>query len=429
MSLFTTNVINAQPLSGTSNSVNSQSNGSGFNALLAAKLAMGPRTLSAGSSLIDRSEIPTYGPGSPGFLKPLESPYLDQAAARRAYRHTATAENLGASGLASGNFGSYAPGAGYEMLGEAISSYSGSRFAAPVELGQAQAVGAGIEQFHFPHMVEKDGAYYAYFIDHTGGSQNDVGLATSTDGVNFEYQGKVLTKGESGFDAAQASFPAVQYDSETGLWYMLYEAKADHDDINSVCLATSTDGVTWEKKGPVISPGDGGEFSKVDVGTPTMFKEDGQWHVYFHGLADDGRVRIGYARGADLENLQVTSGPLLDTDAEGMEAGTVGARSNVVKIGDWYYMAYEVCSPVKKFENAQWGTNLARAASPNGPWQKLDGGPLITNSEEGMGMDGPELLLQDDELYLYYRYGGNSTARVQVSGLDNGQAMSMAMQA
>lgn len=314
-------------------------------------------------------------------------------------------------------------------LPPAISTYHSSRFQAGVKVGQRQDVNADVEQFHFPHLVQKDGLTYAYFIDHSHGSENDVGLAVSKDGVNFQYQGKVLRKGPEGFDAEMASFPAVQYDGETNTWYMLYEAKADHDDLNQVCLATSPDGRNWTKHGPVIKPGDAGEISAVDVGTPTMFKENGQWHVYFHTLAKDGRVRMGYAHGQDLEHLSVKQGPLLDVDSQGIEGGTVGARSNVVKVGDFYYMAYEVCSPDTDFHRAQWGTNLARAANPGGPWFKMAGGPVLVNDRPGMGMDGPELSLQDGKLYLYYRHGANATARVELSGLGDSSSMYLAHQA
>lgn len=313
-------------------------------------------------------------------------------------------------------------------LGASMSSYSGERFDLNLSRSKAERVGRGIEQFHGAHIVEKDGLYYAYFIDHTDGSENDVGLATSADGVNFDYKGKVLTKGAE-FDDAQASFPSVTYDQDSQTWYMLYEGKRADGDVNSVCLATSKDGINWDKHGPIINPNDAGSVSNIDVGTPTLFKENGTWHVYFHTFANDGRVRIGYASGEELQNLTVKQGPLLDTDASGLEGGTVGARSNLVKVGDYYYMAYEVCEGYTDFSQARWGTNLARAQSPDGPWEKMDG-PVLKTKDKGFGADVPELLVQDGKVYLYYRYGGNDTARVELKGLiPNGQQATMVHQA
>lgn len=315
-----------------------------------------------------------------------------------------------------------------ELLGKAMSTYSGERFDINLSHSKPQQVGRDVYQFHGAHMVEKDGMYYAYFIDHNNGSENDIGLATSSDGVNFDYQGKVLTKGAE-FDNTQASFPGVAYDADSQTWYMLYEGRSADGVVNSVCLATSVDGVNWDKHGPIISPNDAGGISSIDVGTPTLFKENGTWHVYFHTFGEDLRVRMGYASGDDLKNLTIMQGPLLDTDASGLEGGTVGARSNVVKVGDYYYMAYEVCEAYSYFSQARWGTNLARATSPDGPWEKMEG-PVIKTKKRGFGTDVPELLVQDDKIYLYYRYGDNNTARMELKGLtSDGQQAMMAHQA
>lgn len=310
-------------------------------------------------------------------------------------------------------------------LPDPISTYDSSYFNKKVLTSGEEDVGSDIFQFHFPHITEKDGVYYAYYIDHSGGAENEVGLATSTDGVNFEYQGKVLTRGEE-YDAEQASFPSVQYDEDTSKWYMLYEGKSAEGDVNSVCLAESDDGVNWTKKGPIISPGDAGEMSSIDAGTPTFFKEDGAWHVYFHGLADDGRVRIGYASGESLEDLTVSKEPLLDVDSSGAESGTVGARSNIIKKDGWYYMAYETSTAEKQYSEAQWGISIARSRTPDGDWEKLASGPILSNPEEGFGYDGPELTLDGDHLYLYYRTPENSTARTEIYGLGSMKTASYA---
>ena len=297
------------------------------------------------------------------------------------------------------------------------SYYKGEKFTIDgVSVGTQEVVGDNIQDFHNVHFVEKDGLIYAYFIDHSEGTLNDVGLAISSDGVNFEYQGKVLTKGDS-FDANKASFPCVEYDEDSGQWVMLYEATSAEGDIDTVCLATSDDGVNWTKHGPIIEPGDAGWISNVDVGTPTMFKEDGVWHVYFHTFSEDGRVRIGYASGADLENLDVMQGALLDVDAEGDESVTVGSRSRVFQRDGYYYMAYEISDGENyDFNTHTWGINLARSTSPGGPWEKMDG-PLLQSDEVGFGTDGPEILEQDGQLYVYYRNEQNGTTRAEIIGI------------
>lgn len=302
-------------------------------------------------------------------------------------------------------------------LPDVKSYYTGEKFTLDgVSVGIQEVVGDNIQDFHNAHFVEKDGLVYAYFIDHSDDSLNDVGLAISEDGVNFEYQGKVLTKGDS-YDANKASFPSVEYDEDSGQWIMLYEATSAEGDIDTICMATSDDGVSWTKHGPIIEPGDAGWISGVDVGTPTMFKENGVWNVYFHTFAEDGRVRIGYASGTDLETLDVMQGALLDVDAEGDESVTVGSRSRVFQRDGYYYMAYEISSGDNyDFNTHTWGINLARSTSPGGPWEKMDG-PLLLSDDTGFGTDGPEILEQDGQLYVYYRNEKNGTTRAEITGL------------
>lgn len=297
------------------------------------------------------------------------------------------------------------------------------------EKGDPEQVGGDIEQFHFPHFVIDGNNISAYFIDHSGGVENEVGLATSKDGVNFEYRGKVLRR-DRWYDRLQATFASVYWAG--GKYHMLYEAKADIGDINSVCHADSDDGVNWTKSGPVIRPScpeaddrmegvptPGSSLAPLDVGTPTLQYDGEKWHVYYHATDRKNRVRIGYASGPTLGKLSVQNVPALDL-GEGEETGTVGWRSNIVQMGDWHYMAYEWASdPTKNtpntYEKSRWGTSLARAASPSGPWQKSPHNPLLRNGNIGFGMDGPELAVIRNRLYLYYRWERNTTWRVRLS--------------
>jgi predicted GH43/DUF377 family glycosyl hydrolase len=314
---------------------------------------------------------------------------------------------------------------GEESLPMAVTSFQGERFAMEgLSAGEAQQVGGDIFQFHNPKFVEKDGTIHAYFIDHSEDDQFNVGLATSQDGVSWEYQGKVLTKGEE-FDSEIASFPAVAYDQASETWYMLYQGRnAANED--TICLATSADGREWEKHGPVIQPGDAGWVSAVDVGTPTLHKEGDTWHVYFHALAEDGRVRMGHASGGDLAGLSVDEGAVLDVDSEGAESQTVGNRSRIFQRDGWYYMVYEsAANDTYSKDGATWGLNLARAQSLDGPWQKLDG-PLLQNPDNGFGHDGPEVLEADGGLYVYYRGEENTTWRVKLEGFGDAQMVAQA---
>ena len=85
---------------------------------------------------------------------------------------------------------------------------------------------AGDVKMHFPDFVTVDGVTYAYYIkwDDNNGAYgiNDegkpierscIGLATTTDGINFDHKGLVIAaEADTGYDGYMASFP--------GVWYM-----------------------------------------------------------------------------------------------------------------------------------------------------------------------------------------------------------------
>jgi hypothetical protein len=74
---------------------------------------------------------------------------------------------------------------------------------------------------------------------------NDIGLSTSTDGLNWTHQGVVLRKGSAGeWDSGNIWCPAVW--EEGGTYYMLHPATGGPDGMQ-MGLATSPDGITWTK--------------------------------------------------------------------------------------------------------------------------------------------------------------------------------------
>lgn len=111
-------------------------------------------------------------------------------------------------------------------------------------------------------------------------------------------------------------------------------------------------------------------------------------------------MHVGYASGTDLKYLKVKQGPILDVDGEGMQVGTVGDCSSVVKVGKYYYIAYKTSSAKPNFGNAQWSVALARSKRPDGGWQKLAEGEILSNPQTGFGYDGPELSVHNGRLYL-----------------------------
>ncbi|MCP4810743.1 MAG: hypothetical protein GY884_35865, partial [Proteobacteria bacterium] len=141
-----------------------------------------------------------------------------------------------------------------------------------------------------------DGSYAMLYAGSSGGSTS-VGLATSADGVTgWTKQGEVLSPEEGSWDAA-AVIPGSVVATDEG--FALYYTGSD-DERRRVGLATSTDGLTWDRvvaeSGDAWDFGEGapGEFDDSDVFDPYVLRDDTTEHLWYAGY-DGDFTRIGYA--------------------------------------------------------------------------------------------------------------------------------------
>lgn len=294
-------------------------------------------------------------------------------------------------------------------------------------------LGAGFNM-HFIDTVTVDGVIKAYYIrkikDHLG-----VGLAESTDGITFTDLGPVLEAGTAGQpDSIMASFPGVWYDN--GTYYMVYESTGRGYVAPNIGLATSTDGKKFTKKGIILrfdarpdrlDPSKPG-WESQGIGTPSLFKENGVWYVFYHGF-DGTLCQIGMARGTNLMALQKSrSNPVIRTVPGTPEAGTVGRRK-VIKQNGAYYMSYEVSDEIGSsgaYQRSRWSSALARSSNLE-TWTKYTQNPILPQTSvaqvtDTFGNDGPALLTVDGRDYVYYRVDAMSpvTRRAMVANEEYG---------
>ena len=286
-----------------------------------------------------------------------------------------------------------------------------------IEIGNAY-------QFHFPDIVYKDGTYYAYYI------YNDyaIGLATSSDGLNFTNHGPVITPSED-YDSVATYFAGVWYEESEQKFYLTYEAKGTGDyDLESIALATSYDGINWTKEGLILRRDENLSWQSANVGTPDLYKIGDTWYLTFHGF-DYTDCQIGLAYGTDLHNLTVVDTPIIPTVAESLKSGTAGRR-DIIYVNGYYYMVYEVStdSVAGDFGQARWTHEFARSQDMIN-WQSVPNGPLLiqkdslNNETVGFGYDGPCWMITKDNIYVYFRNKDNGTSRAilfnsSISGLD-----------
>jgi predicted GH43/DUF377 family glycosyl hydrolase len=161
-------------------------------------------------------------------------------------------------------------------------------------------------------MVIFDGTEYKMYYTGDDGSTRRIGLATSTDGLNWTRASNnpVLTEGRQGdWDSEEVAYPFVFYDGDKYyMYYSGYRFTYAYGPYWEIGLATSTDGYHWQKQdalNPVLRPQQQLGFDNSGVLQPSALLEEGIIKMWFTGNYHGGPT-IGYARTEDPLFVDVT---------------------------------------------------------------------------------------------------------------------------
>jgi len=111
--------------------------------------------------------------------------------------------------------------------------------------------------------------------------------ASSSDGITWsKFSSPVLEPRESlGWEAGFLFSPAVIYDGKTyGMWYSGCNSQASNC-ISQLGYATSTDGMTWmrDPSNPILSPGTSGVWDAGGVENACVVQYNGGFLLYYDG--------------------------------------------------------------------------------------------------------------------------------------------------
>jgi hypothetical protein len=96
-----------------------------------------------------------------------------------------------------------------------------------------------------PYLIENAGSYYLYVEDKEPVVFRNIKLYTSTDLSTWTDEGVILDYNDAPWESQDVSSPAIII--EGGTWYMYYEGRAAPNQDGAIGLATSTDGINWVK--------------------------------------------------------------------------------------------------------------------------------------------------------------------------------------
>ncbi len=155
-----------------------------------------------------------------------------------------------------------------------------------------------------------------YFNLYSGfdGATWHTGLATSTDGLRWQKLGRVLSPDPRSWEGSYiaANGTALVLNDTIHYWYQA-------GDPPQVGLATSRDGLRWTKlPSPVLRPGPRGSWDEMGVADPYVLRVGQTLYMYFLGQDRARRQRLGLATSNDgVHWVKLRSNPVLDLGPPG----------------------------------------------------------------------------------------------------------------
>jgi hypothetical protein len=176
-------------------------------------------------------------------------------------------------------------------------------------LGPAGAIDA--QQVGYVWVLKDGAGYKMYYSANDATNTWRVALAVSTDARTWtkvpgkQSGGAVLDVGPPGaFDAACAYQPSVvkERDRLYRMWYRGCEAPGAFGGPSrgTIGYAESNDGITWVKipqpGGVALGLGEAGAFDSAGLTTPSVFRDQAGWAMYYAGFDATGTFLTGLAR-------------------------------------------------------------------------------------------------------------------------------------
>jgi predicted GH43/DUF377 family glycosyl hydrolase len=218
-----------------------------------------------------------------------------------------------------------------------------------------------------PQIIYENGVYKMYYLGVAAAASKYVLYAESNDGIawNKPFAHPILYPGNYGTWDSWAVHPGAVFNDD-GVYKMYYCGYADQYSQWHIGLATSTDGINWEKYAqPILYGTSGWEYQ---IGATSIIKKDGIYYLYYSGR-DLPYYKIGVATSIDGINFTKFQGNPILANEEYWEANGV-AHASIIEQNGSLKMAY-------MNSNA---SGFGIATSSDGlNWTKANYNPFFTN--------------------------------------------------
>lgn len=186
-----------------------------------------------------------------------------------------------------------------------------------------------------PSVIYHDGEYKMWYSAQNNTNYH-IAYANSSDGINWDKHGPVLTQGSAGEpDSMYPRYATVIFDS--GQYKMWYSGR-NISSYYRIMYANSTDGISWTKNGIAIDLGGTSEYDTTDAYTPGVVKTD-EYEMWYTGFNGDGYWLL-YANSSDGVVWNKHPAPLLHKETDLRYCRGRIAFSSVSYDGNEYNMWY-----------------------------------------------------------------------------------------
>jgi predicted GH43/DUF377 family glycosyl hydrolase len=186
-----------------------------------------------------------------------------------------------------------------------------------------------------PVIMYDENKYKMWYHGDGGNAKKYVLYAESSDGKNWvKHPVPVLTPGAAGSWDSWAVQPGIVI-KESGVYKMYFTGYANQNHQWYIGLATSTDGINWTKNpNPVLYSGSGWEYQ---ITAASMIKKGNQYFLYYNGRNSNYTEKVGLAISNDGVNFtKHSANPIFINDkpweGSGVMCPSIYQENNIYKM-------------------------------------------------------------------------------------------------
>lgn len=184
-------------------------------------------------------------------------------------------------------------------------------------------------------VVRIDNKYLLYYTGQSNvnmGGQSSIGIATSSDGINFKrICKKPILIPQTLVERQSVMNPCVLFDKNKKVFRMWYAAGETYEP-DVICYAESRDGIHWKKHhSPVLTKYERHEWEQFKVGGCQVLDTGKDYEMYYIGYQNLDVARICYATSKDGIHWSRNFNNLVLSPSKGKWDGDATYKPTVVK--------------------------------------------------------------------------------------------------